>query len=336
MRTSKKLLLAFFFCKFPMATINRTNIAMLSREIRSNDWRINGLERKLDALNSKLNDLLEEGVGGGSGGGTGGGSGGGTGGGGSGGGDSGGGSGGGTGGGGSGGKLTFKLNENIRYITSGSLNASSPSGSVWSVYTTTQTFNIAPTAIDGIDALYLVDNGTDFITFVVHLDDVLGGDWRFLSSDYTVRVGDTLYTTDDATIPPYTFATMETDDGSPRTVFAAYSRGANDLGYTYSPSLVVRTIGTPTAIRNRVLSPNGVPYTSTTGGVAFTLTTDYFASSELLEEYKSNGTLYVKDNLDGTNFTITDNMELFDSVLSNIYVVVTPPSEIDSFEVTYH
>lgn len=48
-----------------MATLNHTNVAMLNKEMRNNDWRINTLERKINALNTKLNELIEEGIGGG-------------------------------------------------------------------------------------------------------------------------------------------------------------------------------------------------------------------------------------------------------------------------------
>lgn len=51
-----------------MAALNHTNVAMLNKEMRNNDWRINALERKINALNVKLDELIEDGIGGESGG----------------------------------------------------------------------------------------------------------------------------------------------------------------------------------------------------------------------------------------------------------------------------
>ena len=294
-----------------MATINRTNIAMLSREIRSNDWRINGLERKLDALNAKLNDLLEEGVDGGNDGDNTGG-------------DN-------TGNGGSGGKLTFKLNENIKFYCS-ALYDDDPRHRV--VYTTTQTFNITPTAIDSIDGVYLIYNGTDFTTILGQLDDVTGGDWRFLSSDYTIRVGDTLYTTDrsGSYYPPYTFATMETDNGTPRTIFTAYSQGGMYLNN--ANRRWVRTIGTPAAIRSRFIPMNGIPITGDTDDNRFEVTTDFFGTAAT-EEYANKGILTW--NASNNIYELTNDMQLLDSVTSDMYMMImVNHTYADAVEVSYH
>lgn len=330
---------------------------MLSREMRSNDWRINGLERKLNALSAKIDELLEEG---GDGGDTGG--------------DNTGGneqppsggdntdncncvsytagngitindnnainvnyneetmelidgklsvkaSGDNTGGDtGSGGKLTFKLNENIMYRIV-AINEQ------YSVYTTTQTFNGTPTAIDSVVAIYHVDNETNFTNS--NLDNFTGGDWRsFLSSDYTIRVGDMLYTPDDGR-PPYTIANMETNDGSKRTVFVAYSQGCVD---TDPSKRSVRTIGTPASMKDRVVLEDGS--TDFGGEPYFEVTADFFGTA-VTADYVNRGILMyvVSDNI----YNVTNAMESLDSITSDMYVmIVASGTHADAFELSYH
>ena len=273
---------------------------MLSREMRNNDWRINGLERKLNTLNTKINDLLEEGGGDNTGGSTG------------------------------GGKLTFKLNENIRYYGSVAYD-NDPAYRV--VYITTQTFNGTPTSIDGVDAIYNVTSSTDFGSS--YLDDILGGDWRFLSSDYTIRVGDTLYTTDganDGSFPPYTIATMETDNGSPRTIFTAYSDGYTPINNTVQRC--VRTIGTPAAIRTRFIPMNGNPRIVNRAGNYFEVTTDFFGTAAT-EEYVNKGIL--QWSIYNARYELTNNRQLLDSVTSNMYMMIMASGvHVDAFELSYH
>ena len=290
-------------------TINRTNIAMLSREMRNNDWRINGLERKLDALNTKLNELLEEGVDGGSGGDNTGGD-----------------TGGGDTGGGSGGKLTFKLNENIRFY----ITTQQTRDKRYSVYTTTQSFNCAPTAIDSIDAVYLVNNDTSFESS--ELANFTGGDWRdYLSSDYTIRLGDTLYTTSESSRrPPYSIANMETDNGSPRTIFIAYSQGID----VQTKDQTVRTIGTPAIMPKRILLFSGGSTGSSSVENFFEVTTDFFGT-DVTEDYTNKGIL--EWSTSNNSYILTDNMQLLDSVTSNMYVMIMASGiYADAFELSYH